>query len=272
MNDRTKIAIAATGLAAGLVAKTLYDRSRERSLLGEVVLVADGQGGFGTAVANRFAREGCRVAICASAEEDFQGAREGIFTTRCDVTKRSEVESAIAEVIRHFGKIDILVTHTGSVKPVPAAAAPIDDFERAMSATFWSTVYPALAALPEFRKRKSGQIVNIGSIGVAPGSLALAAARQAADGFTEALRTELAPSGITVTNFSAKDSAVAAREAVSIVKRREAPGVAKSNPIASFLNADLLELAGNLLVPKTRIRAALTVGKIAARYFQHRTA
>ena len=119
MNDRTKIALAATGLAAGLVAKTLYDRSRERSISGDVVLIT---GNSGAALANRFAREGCRVAICVPDEENFEGAREGIFTTRRDVTQKSEAALAIAEVVRHFGRIDILVTHTGSVTPVRAAA------------------------------------------------------------------------------------------------------------------------------------------------------
>jgi len=269
MNDRTKIAIAATGLAAGLVAKTLYDRSKERSISGEVVLIT---GNSGTALANRFAREGCRVAICARDEEDFQGSREGIFTTRRDVTQKSEAESAIAEVVRHFGRIDILVTHTGSVTPVPAAAAPIEDFERAMNETFWGMAYPALGVLPEFRKRKSGHIVNVASGGIAPPSLAMTAARQAAAGFSEALRTELAQSGITVANLTAKDPALAARDAVSLVKRRDTADSTKTNPIASFLSGDLLELAGNLLVPKTRTRAALTVGKMVAQYFQQRSA
>jgi NAD(P)-dependent dehydrogenase (short-subunit alcohol dehydrogenase family) len=224
------------------------------------------------ALANRFAREGCRVAVCAIGNDDLSGAHEGFFSTRCDVTKSSEVESAVAEVVRHFGRIDVLVTHTGGVKPVPSAVSPIEDFERAMNETFWGMVYPALTVLPEFRKRKSGHIVNIASGGIAPASLALTAAKQAAAGFAEALRAELAQSGITVSSLTAKDSALAARDAVAIVKRRDSANSAKPNPTASFLNADLLELAGNLLIPKTRTRAALTVGKMVARYFQQRTA
>lgn len=342
MKDRTKIAIAATGLAAGLVAKTLYDRSREREISGDVVLVTGGSRGLGLALARRFAREGCRVAICARDEEELGRAREDlakrgahVFTVHCDVTRRSEVELMIAEVTRHFGRIDILVNNAGQIQVGPVEAVSIEDFEDAMNVMFWGIVYPTLTVLPDFLKRNSGQIVNITSIGAkvsVPHLLPYTSAKHAAAGFSEGLRAELAESGVVVTTIApglmrtgsynaalfkgdaeaeaewfsigaslpgvSMAAGRAARQIVSAVKRGDADkvlsapanAVAKAHGIAPGLTSDLLGFLGSLLLPKSgsdkrarpgwslpnlkspKMRAALMLGRMAARRLNQRTA
>jgi short-subunit dehydrogenase len=212
MNDRTKLAIAATGLAAGLVAKTFYDRSKERPISGDVVLVTGGSRGLGLALAQRFAREGCRIAICARDNEELARAREDlakrgvhVLAIHCDVTRRSEVEEMIAEVTRHFGRIDILVNNAGQIQVGPVQSATVEDFEDAMNVMFWGMVYPTLTVLPDFLKRNSGNIVNITSIVAKvsiPHLLPYTSAKHAAAGFSEGLRAELAETGVVVSTIA----------------------------------------------------------------------
>jgi NAD(P)-dependent dehydrogenase (short-subunit alcohol dehydrogenase family) len=294
MNHRTKITIAATGLTAGLVAKALYDRSKERSITGDVVLVTGGAGGLWLAVARRFAREGCRVAICGRDAEELSSARQELasrgadpLAVRCDAALRPEVESAIAEVTRHFGRIDILVNVAEQVELNPEAPVTIGDFERAMQSAFWSLVYPTLTALPDLVRRNGGRIVNVTAIG-APASvghsLPYTSAQHAAASFSDGLREELAESGVTVTAFApvlrgGADATRAARDIVTAVKRGEgekAPaGPAKIPSPAPGMAGDLLSLAGSLLHPKSAkggMRAALLLGRLAARHLKQRTA
>src|SRR5579872_7071853 len=112
MDSRLKFALAATGLAAGFIARKQYRQSRERPIGGSAVLITGGSRGLGLALARRFAREGCRIAICARDEEELARAKQDltarraeVISVRCDVTKRSEVESMIADVEARYGRI-----------------------------------------------------------------------------------------------------------------------------------------------------------------------
>jgi NAD(P)-dependent dehydrogenase (short-subunit alcohol dehydrogenase family) len=212
MNSKTKLAIVATGAAAGVIARNMYQRSRERDLAGEVVLITGGSRGLGLALARRFAHEGCRVAICARDEQELARAREDLFrrgaevlALTCDITKRSEVDQLIQEVTAHFGRVDILVTNAGQIQVGPLESLVVEDFEDAMNVMFWGTVYPTLSLLPALIARNSGQIVNITSIGgkvSVPHLLPYTSAKYAATGFSEGLRGELASTGIKVTTIA----------------------------------------------------------------------
>jgi NAD(P)-dependent dehydrogenase (short-subunit alcohol dehydrogenase family) len=212
MREKTKIAIAATGVAAGLVAREFYRRSKEEDISGSTVLITGGSRGLGLALARRFAREGCRIAICARDEEELARAKEDlinrgaeVISVRCDVTKRSEVESMIADVEARYGRIDILVNNAGQIQVGPIEAMTIDDFENAMAVMFWGVVYPTMALLPSMLFRNSGRIVNITSIGAkvaVPHLVPYTCAKYAAAGFSEGLRSELASTGVTVTTIA----------------------------------------------------------------------
>jgi NAD(P)-dependent dehydrogenase (short-subunit alcohol dehydrogenase family) len=212
MTNRTKLAIAMSGIAAGMVARKALHRSREQPVAGEVVLITGGSRGLGLALARQFGREGCRVAICARDEDELARAREYLLrrgtetmTVRCDVTKRSDVEQMMDEVTAHYGHINILVNNAGIIHVGPIESMTIEDFEDAMNVMFWGTVYPTLALLPRFLARDSGRVVNITSIGgkvSVPHLLPYTSAKNAAVGFSEGLRTELSRTGIRVTTIA----------------------------------------------------------------------
>src|SRR5439155_11331763 len=101
-----------------------------------------------------------------------------------------------------FGQIDILVNNAGVIKVGPLDTMAVEDFEKAVAVMFWGVVYPTLAVLPEMRRRRSGRIAAITSIGgkvSVPHLLPYCCAKFAAVGFCEGLRAELAPYGIRVT-------------------------------------------------------------------------
>jgi NAD(P)-dependent dehydrogenase (short-subunit alcohol dehydrogenase family) len=207
-----KLAIFAAGAAAGVAARQMRRRTGERELSGEVVLITGGSRGLGLALARRFAKEQCRIAICARDQEELDRARLDIASTGadilaipCDVTKRSEVERLIDEVTAHYGRIDILVTNAGTIQVGPIDSVDVEDFEDAMNVMFWGTVYPSLALLPAMMERNRGHIVNITSIGgkmSVPHLLPYTSAKYAVTGFSEGLRTELIRTGIRVTTIA----------------------------------------------------------------------
>ena len=212
MKASMKMALAATGVAAGVVARRMYWQSRERELKGEVVLITGGSRGLGLALARQFAHEGCRLAICARDREELERARAGlagdgaeVIAISCDVKKRSEVQQLVQEVTAHFGRIDILITNAGTIQVGPVQSVEVEDFEDAMDVMFWGTVYPTLALLPAMMERNRGHLVHITSIGgkvSVPHLLPYTSAKYAATGFSEGLRTELVRTGVMVTTIA----------------------------------------------------------------------
>jgi NAD(P)-dependent dehydrogenase (short-subunit alcohol dehydrogenase family) len=203
-------------LAAGTIGLALVIRQRLRQtdeidLEDKVVLVAGGSRGLGFLLAREFGRRGAHVAICARDGHELARARDDLaqhgvlaFTIECDLRDREAVERTVAEVMRRLGPIDILVNNAGIMVVGPIAEMAIDDFEDAMAVNFWGTVYATLAVLPEMRRRRSGRIVNITSIGgkvSVPRLLPYGASKFAAVGFSEGLRAELAPDGIRVVTI-----------------------------------------------------------------------
>ena len=77
---------------------------------GQVALVTGAGSGIGLACCERFTREGAKVAgIDLRGEQDFNSA-SGAFFCECDVTDGVALQSAVAEVLARFGRIDVLVT------------------------------------------------------------------------------------------------------------------------------------------------------------------
>jgi NAD(P)-dependent dehydrogenase (short-subunit alcohol dehydrogenase family) len=194
------------GLAAGL-ATALRPRP-EWDLNGQVAVVTGGSRGLGLLLARELGRQGCQLAICARDEAELSRARADLeargmtaHAVRCNVADRMDVERFVAEVIRRFGGIDLLVNNAGTIKVGPVQTMTVADFEDAMRVNFWGMVYPTLAALPVMRAQGGGRVVNITSIGgkiSVPHLLPYNCAKFAAVAFSQGLRAELARDGITV--------------------------------------------------------------------------
>jgi NAD(P)-dependent dehydrogenase (short-subunit alcohol dehydrogenase family) len=208
-NRHRNALLLAVGL--GFVGYKLWQRQRLANLNGQVVLITGGSRGLGLALARAFAQEGCRLVLCARDAQELDWAREDIaqqgaavLPLVCDVTDRTQVNQAVEEATRHFGRVDILVNNAGQIQVGPMPTATVEDFEDALGVMFWGALYPTLAVLPQMRARRSGRIVTITSIGGKvgiPHLLPYTCAKFAAVGLSEGLRAELGREGIYVTTI-----------------------------------------------------------------------
>lgn len=192
--------------------RALRTAFRLQSLRGKIVLITGGSKGLGMILARDFALAGARVAICARSIDELEKARSwihkeaaaAILAVPCDVSHRDEVDRMIKHVQRVYGPIDILINNAGTIAVAPLEATTVEDFEKAQNIMFWGMLYPTLAVLPTMREKKSGQIVNITSIGAMisiPHMIPYSSAKFAALGLSLGLFTELKSSGIKVTTI-----------------------------------------------------------------------
>jgi len=178
-------------------------------LQGRVAAVAAASRGLGRAVAERLAREGARVAICARTEDALQQAAQEIqrqtgaevLAVPADVSTPEGPKRFIAETLERFGHLDVLVTNAGG--PPPGNFFDVSDaqWEAAFRLTLMSAVRLCREAIPPMQKQKWGRIVHITSVSVKQplDNLLLSnSLRLAVIGLSKSLAVELAPYGITV--------------------------------------------------------------------------
>ena len=127
---------------------------------------------------------------------------EQLFPVRLDVTQQEQVHKAVADTVTRFSKIDVLVNNAG-FGIVGAAEAYTDEQVRSQLETnLYAPIAITRVVLPYMRKRRSGHILQISSIGGRvgnPGVSIYQAAKFGLSGFSEALAKEVAPLGIRVT-------------------------------------------------------------------------
>jgi NAD(P)-dependent dehydrogenase (short-subunit alcohol dehydrogenase family) len=112
-----------------------------------------------------------------------------------DVTRRDEVQRAVAAAIARFGGIDALVNNAGrGITRMPSELVD-EDIDEMMLVNLKAPLYGIQAVLPHFRERGRGHIVNVssmlGRVPFAPFRSAYLAAKHALNGLTAALRMEL---------------------------------------------------------------------------------
>jgi NAD(P)-dependent dehydrogenase (short-subunit alcohol dehydrogenase family) len=128
--------------------------------------------GNGRAIAALLARRGARVLLLdvelgwLKGTEDMIRAEGGTCAAAvCDVSKSADCAAAVAEAVRLWGRVDILVNNVGISGP-PGDATAVDEaaWDFAMQVNVKSVMLMAKYAVPEMRKQGAGAIVNLASI------------------------------------------------------------------------------------------------------------
>ena len=145
--------------------------NREERLAGQVAVVTGASRGIGLAIARRLGQMGARVSLCARNEANLERAASGlraagiqVLALRTDVTRGDEVASLVSETQRTFGPVDILVNNAGIGIFGPFQEQTEADWNAIMDTNLKSVFLVSRAVAPGMIRRKTGHIINIGSL------------------------------------------------------------------------------------------------------------
>jgi len=175
----------------------------------KVAIVTGAGSGFGAGIAKRFAEEGARVIVNdinaqggerVAGEISTDGGR-ALFV-RADVTRGGDWASMIGAAESAFGRLDVIVNNAGwTHRKKPYAEVTEAEFDKVYAVNVKSVYLAALHALPAFRTRGGGCLVNIAStagLRPRPGLAVYNSSKAAVILLSKSLAAELGPEGIRV--------------------------------------------------------------------------
>jgi len=196
---------------------SVFNSSR---LIGKTVLITGASSGIGAATAVLFAKGGSNVILAARRVDALQkvadqcttayresGLQHGgkFATVQLDVSDRSQIDGLLEKVPADLREIDILVNNAGYVVGVDKVGdLSLDNMEGMFATNVFGLIALTQLFVKEFKKRKAGHIINLGSIAgieaYAGGSL-YCATKHAVNAFTTSLMKELVDTPIRVTEI-----------------------------------------------------------------------
>jgi NAD(P)-dependent dehydrogenase (short-subunit alcohol dehydrogenase family) len=167
----------------------------------KTVLVTGASSGIGYSIAGHLARLGYRV--FGTSRQPEAETLDGFNMLKLDVTDDNSVQACVANVLERAGQLDVLVNNAGVDLLGSIEETPLEDAKWVFETNYFGATRMIQAVLPHMRTRRSGQIINISSaLGRAawPFEAHYCASKYALEGYTEALRYEMALWGIKVSS------------------------------------------------------------------------
>lgn len=167
--------------------------------------------GIGRATAQVFADQGAKVAILdldARAAADAAAALgEGHIGLAANVADQAQVRDAVAQVLVHFGRIDVLVNNAGITQPVKTLDITGADYDRILDVNLRGTLLMSQAVIPTMRDQGAGSIVCMSSVSAQRGGGIFggphySAAKAGVLGLAKAMARELGPDNVRVNSIT----------------------------------------------------------------------
>jgi gluconate 5-dehydrogenase len=177
-------------------------------LTGKVAMVTGASRGLGENFARVLAGAGADLVITSRTTDSLEplvaeltalGRRA--HAVALDVRDQASIQNAVAEAVRHFGRIDILLNNAGCNIRKPAAEVTWDDWNTILDTNLRGTFFVAQAVARDMIARRYGRIINIGSVTCVAGYAGLApygASRGGVKQLTMSLAHDWGKHGITV--------------------------------------------------------------------------
>ncbi|CAD5109999.1 oxidoreductase [Zestomonas carbonaria] len=168
-------------------------------------LITGASRGFGALIAEKALQAGDAVIATARKPADVVerlGDHPNLLAVRLDVTRESDALQAVAEGIKRFGRIDVLINNAGYGVLGAVEETSAVEVDRLFATNVFGVLNVIRAVLPHMRRQRSGHVINISSIGgyqAYMGWGVYGSTKFAVEGITEALHQELAPLGIHAT-------------------------------------------------------------------------
>ena len=179
----------------------------------KVAIVTGSSMGIGEAIAKRYAKEGAKVAVNFFKSEDKANgvvdaikAEGGVAKAfKADVSKVSEIERLVSEVINEWDRIDILVNNAGVFHTVPVMETTEEIWDETLDLNLKVYFFAVKTLIPHWREIGGGKVVNISSIagtGAFPNCPGYCASKGGVVNLTRALAAELGKEMINVNSIA----------------------------------------------------------------------
>jgi short-subunit dehydrogenase len=172
---------------------------------GAVVLITGAAQGIGAACASLFTEAGARVALLDVDAELGASAPDGALTVTGDITEDEVRRRFVNEAVARYGRIDILINNVGVGQFGFPSEVDVEVSKRMFDINVFSLIALTQLVLPEMRRRRSGAVVNIGSVGGEvglPWAVMYCATKWSVHCYTDSLRRELMGSGVQVLKMT----------------------------------------------------------------------
>ena len=179
---------------------------------GRVVLVTGGGTGIGHEIARCFGEHGAKLAICSRKQDVIDAATQSLIDEdhaclglTCDVRDPMQVETVMQSVVKHYGRLDVVVNNAAGNFPAPMTAISPKGFKTVVDIDLLGTYNVSKAAYDAWMGENGGAIVNISAPFERMGAAFqahVAAAKMGVDSLTRSCAVEWGPKGIRVNGVA----------------------------------------------------------------------
>jgi NAD(P)-dependent dehydrogenase (short-subunit alcohol dehydrogenase family) len=173
-------------------------------LKNKVAIITGGSSGIGKATGALFSKEGAKVVIASSDPEKGEkvGRELGVEFVRTDVSKKEELESLVAGVVKKYGRLDIMFNNAGVYHPSRLEKVTSEIVEKTVGVNLMGVIWGSKFAVEQMLRQKEGGVIisNSSALGLVAEaeSTIYCATKAGVVNFTKALALENATRKIRV--------------------------------------------------------------------------